>query len=210
MKKTSYKILVADDHQIFIDGLMMIFADIDYIEVIHVAKNGQEVLDIFEKNKIDLAILDVNMPKPNGFELCQVILENYKDTKIMILSMYGDENFMNEFTRMGVMAYVLKNAGKHELLEAIDHVLKGEMYISKDLRNKEEIVEDDFVKSLSLTKREKEIISLLAKEKSSQEIADALFISIYTVNTHRKNILHKLGIKNTAGLVKFASDNQLL
>lgn len=210
MKKTSYKILIADDHQIFIDGLMMIFADIDYIEVIHVAKNGQEVLDIFEKNKIDLAILDVNMPKPNGFELCQVILENYKDTKIMILSMYGDENFMNEFTRMGVMAYVLKNAGKHELLEAIDHVLKGEMYISKDLRNKEEIVEDDFVKSLSLTKREKEIISLLAKEKSSQEIADALFISIYTVNTHRKNILHKLGIKNTAGLVKFASDNQLL
>ncbi len=210
MKTTSYKILIADDHQIFIDGLMMIFADIDYIEVIHVAKNGQEVLDIFEKNKIDLAILDVNMPKPNGFELCQVILEKYKETKIMILSMYGDENFMNEFTRMGVMAYVLKNAGKHELLEAVDHVLKGEMYISKALRNKEEIVEDDFVKSLSLTKREKEIISLLAKEKSSQEIADALFISIYTVNTHRKNILHKLGIKNTAGLVKFASDNQLL
>lgn len=210
MKKTSYKVLIADDHQIFIDGLMMIFADIDYIEVIHVAKNGQEVLDIFEKNKIDLAILDVNMPKPNGFELCQVILEKYKETKIMILSMYGDENFMNEFIRMGVMAYVLKNAGKHELLEAIEHVIKGELYISKDLRSKQEVIEDDFVKSLSLTKREKEIISLLAREKSSQEIADALFISIYTVNTHRKNILHKLGIKNTAGLVKFASDNQLL
>ena len=210
MKKTSYKILIADDHQIFIDGLMMIFADIDYIKEIHVAKNGQEVLDIMEKNKIDLAILDVNMPKPNGFELCQIILEKYHHTKIMILSMYGDENFMNEFTRMGVLAYVLKNAGKFELLDAIDHVLKGEIYISKALRNKEENIEDDFVKSLSLTKREKEIISLLAKEKSSQEIADALFISIYTVNTHRKNILHKLGIKNTAGLVKFASDNQLI
>ncbi|MFN5706199.1 MAG: response regulator [bacterium] len=210
MKKTSYKILIADDHQIFIDGLMMIFADVENIELIHVATNGQEALDIFEKNEIDLAILDVNMPKPNGFELCQIILEKYKNTKIMILSMYGDENFMKEFTRMGVMAYVLKNAGKHELLDAVEHVLNGELYISKALRNKEELVEDDFVKSLSLTKREKEIISLLAKEKSSQEIADALFISIYTVNTHRKNILHKLGIKNTAGLVKFASDNQLL
>lgn len=210
MKKTSYKILIADDHKIFIDGLMMIFADIQYIDIIHVATNGQEVLDILEKQTIDLAILDVNMPKPNGFDLCRIIIDNYKETKIMILSMYGDENFMNEFIRMGVMAYVLKNAGKHELLEAIEHVLAGQLYISKDLRSKQEIIEDDFVKSLSLTKREKEIISLLAKEKSSQEIADALFISIYTVNTHRKNILHKLGIKNTAGLVKFASDNQLL
>ena len=135
MKKTSYKILIADDHQIFIDGLMMIFADVEFIEVIHVATNGQEVLDIFESNEIDLAILDVNMPKPNGFELCQIILEKYKSTKIMILSMYGDDNFMKEFTRLGVMAYVLKNAGKHELLEAVKNVLNGEIYISKDRIN---------------------------------------------------------------------------
>lgn len=209
MKKTSFKILIADDHQIFIDGLLMIFADIKFVDEIHVATNGLEVISILENHSIDLAILDVNMPKPNGFDLCRIILDKYIDTKVMILSMYGDENFMNEFIRMGVIAYVLKNAGKHELLEAIEHVIKGELYISKDLRSKQEVIEDDFVKSLSLTKREKEIISLLAREKSSQEIADALFISIYTVNTHRKNILHKLGIKNTAGLVKFASDNQL-
>ena len=100
---------------------------------------------------------------------------------------------------------------QHELIDALRCVIEGKNYISKALRsNPTESSEDNFVKSLTLTKREKEIIALLTQEKSSQEIADALFISVYTVNTHRKNILHKLGIKNTAGLVKFALDNQLI
>ena len=203
-------ILIADDHQIFIDGLKMIFADVSNIEQIYVATGGEEVLEIMSKELVDLAILDVNMPKPNGFDLCKIIIDQYPQTKIMILSMYGDEQFMDEFMRLGVSAYVLKNAGKYELLEAINVLIKGDVYISKALRKDDTVIKDDFVKSLSLTKREKEIIRLLCAEKNSQDIADALFISVYTVNTHRKNILHKLGIKNTAGLVKFASDNGLV
>lgn len=208
--KEKINILIADDHQIFIDGLKMIFADESSIDKIFVAIGGEEVLKIMTKTEIDLAILDVNMPKPNGFDLCKILVENYPLTKIMILSMYGDEQFMNEFMRLGVSAYVLKNAGKHELLEAINVIADGGVYISKALRNEDTELKDDFVKSLTLTKREKEIIKLLCAEKNSQDIADALFISVYTVNTHRKNILHKLGIKNTAGLVKFALDNQLI
>lgn len=203
------KILIADDHQIFLDGLKLIFSDLKEWQIVAEAIDGNQVIDFFKTKAIDLAILDVNMPKPNGFEVCKHIKQNYPLCKIMILSMYGDEQFMNEFIKMGVNAYVLKNAGKLELLAAIDAIQNNQTYISKALRiEKQE--EDSFVKSLSLTTREKEIIVLLAKEKSSQEIADALFISIFTVNTHRKNILHKLGIKNTAGLMKFASENQLL
>jgi DNA-binding NarL/FixJ family response regulator len=187
----------------------MIFSDHKEWKIVAEAKDGTEVLNYFNTTKIDLAILDVNMPKPNGFDLSKNIKQNFPNCKIMILSMYGDEQFMNEFVKMGVHAYVLKNAGKQELLEAMNAVLNNETYISKALRSTNEN-DDSFVKSLSLTQREKEIITLLAKEKSSQEIADALFISIYTVNTHRKNILHKLGIKNTAGLMKFASENNLL
>lgn len=203
------KLLIADDHQIFLDGLHLIFSDYPHVEIIAQAKDGNEVLNYLKTLAIDVAILDVNMPKPNGFELCKIIKDSYPNCKIMILSMYGDEQFMKEFIKMGVNAYVLKNAGKQELLEAINAVISGESYISKALRNNNEN-EDSFVKSLSLTNREKEIIVLLAREKSSIEIAETLFISVYTVNTHRKNILHKLGIKNTAGLVKFASENGLL
>lgn len=203
------RILIADDHQIFLDGLKLIFSDHTDWQIIAEANDGNQVLEYFKTKVIDLAILDVNMPKPNGFEICKHIKQNYPLCKIMILSMYGDEQFMNEFIKMGVNAYVLKNAGKVELIAAMDAILNDQIYISKALRI-EKKDEDSFVKSLSLTQREKEIIVLLAQEKSSQEIADTLFISIFTVNTHRKNILHKLGIKNTAGLMKFASENNLV
>lgn len=202
-------ILIADDHKLFIDGIKLIFSDHKSWNIIAEASNGQEVLDAFKKQNIDIAILDVNMPQPNGFELSKFIKENHPGCKILILSMYGDEQFMNEFIRIGVNGYVLKNAGKVELIDAMKSILNNQTYISQELRQVNS-PDDSFVKSLSLTQREKEIITLLSKEKSSQEIADALFISIYTVNTHRKNILHKLGIKNTAGLIKFATDNNLL
>lgn len=207
--KTKLKTIIADDHQMFLDGLKLIFSGNPNIDILAEAKSGEEVLEHFKRKSFNLAILDVNMPKPNGFELCKYIKQEFPECKIIILSMYGDEQFMNEFMKMGVNAYVLKNAGKVELLEALACILKNEFYISKELRANSQ-PDDSFVKSLSLTNREKEIIGLLAKEKSSQEIAESLFISIYTVNTHRKNILHKLGIKNTAGLMKFASENNLL
>lgn len=202
-------ILIADDHKLFIDGIKLIFSEYTSWNIIAEASNGQEVIDAFTTHKIDIAILDVNMPKPNGFELSKFIKANHSNCKILILSMYGDEQFMNEFVRIGVNAYVLKNAGKVELIAAMHTILNNQTYISQELRHANS-TDDSFVKSFSLTQREKEIINLLSKEKSSQEIADALFISIYTVNTHRKNILHKLGIKNTAGLIKFATDNNLL
>ncbi len=208
--RTSYNILIADDHQLFLDGLKLIFSNNDRYKIIAEANNGEDVLKALKTMPVDIAILDMNMPKPNGMELAKIIKKEYPDCKVIILSMYGEEAFMTESMKIGVSAYLLKNAGREELLLAISEVLRSNTYISKELRSTKELSSDHFVKSLSLTKREIEIISLLAKEKSSQEIADELFLSIYTVNTHRKNILHKLGIKNSAGLVKFAIDNNLI
>lgn len=207
-----HNILIADDHQIFLDGLFLIFSAVKEFEIVAQAHNGMEVMEHFSKHHIDIAILDINMPKLNGFETAKLIKEQYPTCKIIILSMYNDEQFVNEFMRSGAAAYVLKNAGKSELLNALQQASLGNTYISNELRKPYTLPseKDAFSKAMSLTKREMEIIKLLAQEKSSQEIADELFLSIYTINTHRKNILQKLGIKNAAGLVRFASDNELL
>jgi DNA-binding NarL/FixJ family response regulator len=205
-------ILIADDHQIFLDGLSLIFSAVKEFQIVAQAHNGIEVMEHFSQQPIDIAILDINMPKLNGFETAKLIREQFPACKIIILSMYSDQQFVTEFMRSGASAYVLKNAGKQELLNAMQEASLGNTYISNELRDPyiQPSEKDAFSKAMSLTKREMEIIKLLAREKSSQEIADLLFLSLYTVNTHRKNILQKLDIKNAAGLVRFASENELL
>jgi DNA-binding NarL/FixJ family response regulator len=211
MSKTKiFEILVADDHRIFLDGLKMIFAAESKYKIVAEASNGKDVLHYFQSHSPDFAIIDINMPKPNGFEICTEIKASHPHCKVIVLSMYNDPNFVKVFSKSGASAYVLKNAGKAELMNALDSALKGEFYISKELQAIPESPVDGFVKSQKLTKREVEIIQLLAKGESSTVIAKQLFLSTYTVNTHRKNILHKLGLKNVAELIGFASENQLL
>ncbi|AMS25754.1 hypothetical protein AEM51_00740 [Bacteroidetes bacterium UKL13-3] len=210
MKKI-LNIVVADDHQLFLDGLQLIFTNHPDYKIIAQAHNGNEVLEAFTKYPIDIAILDINMPKPNGFEICKILTKDYPECKVIVLSMYNEDQFVDEFMKSGATAYVLKNAGKTELFNAIDVAMKGGTYISKELQHyTSSEPKDGFVKTHTLTKREIEIIKLLALEKSSNEIAQHLFLSPFTVNTHRKNILQKLGLKNSAGLIKFASDNALI
>ncbi len=204
-------ILIADDHQMFLDGLKLIFSNIPAYNIVAEAKNGSEVIAAFNYTKIDLAILDINMPSPNGFETCKIINQNYPDCKVIMLTMYTEENFIREFSNSQASAYIIKNAGKAELIKAIEVAMIGGKYISAGLNKLNDFpIQDNFSKEFSLTKREIEIIGLLVQEKSSLEIAELLFISAFTVNTHRKNILKKLDIKNTAGIVKFAVQNGLI
>jgi two-component system nitrate/nitrite response regulator NarL len=209
-KNKIYDIIVADDHRIFLDGLKMIFESESNYRIVAEATNGKDVLAYFKSHSPDFAIIDINMPKPNGFEICTAIHATHPQCKIIVLSMYNDPQFVKVFNKSGASAYVLKNAGKSELLKALETALNGDFYISKELQDLETIEADGFVKSQKLTKRELEIIQLLSKGESSTSIAKQLFLSIYTVNTHRKNILHKLGLKNVAELIGFASENQLL
>jgi DNA-binding NarL/FixJ family response regulator len=204
------KVLIADDHQIFLAGLRMIFADNKDFFIAKEVNNGQEVLDAFRKEVFDFAILDINMPIFNGIVVCKKLAEKYPTCKVIFLTMYSDLKFVNEFAKSNAYGYVLKNAGKAELLKALVYANKGEKYISSELKYTTHWAELDSSKYQALTKREMEIIGLLAKGKSSQQIAEDLCLSVFTVNTHRKNILHKLQLKNAAGIVKFALENNMI
>ena len=203
------KVLIADDHQIFLEGLRLIFSQNKQFQIAKEVFNGQEVLNAFEENFYDFAILDINMAIYNGLETCKILSAKYPICKIIFLTMHSDRQFVNEFLKSIASAYVLKNSGKSELFLALKMADKGEKFISSALQLSSDKLDIDLPKFQSLTKREIDIIKLLVNGKNSQQIAEELFLSIFTVNTHRKNILHKLGLKNTAGIVKFAIDNNI-
>lgn len=208
------KVVIADDHQIFVDGISALLNEIPNIIVTATANNGKQVLDILKKTKVDIVILDINMPDMDGLETAKVIHEKYPGIKVLVLTMYVEKEIVIKLIKTGVMGYVLKNTGKQELEEAIASVMNGKKYYSSDVAftmldaklSAEHI--DDYKKTLpdtgSLTKREIEILKLIALEQTTPEISKALFISAYTVETHRKNLIKKLGVKNLAGLVRYA------
>ncbi len=206
-------LLIADDHPLFLDGIEMIFSQTEKYKIVARAGNGQEVLEQLQLQKIDIAILDINMPAPNGFDLCKIIHDKYPSCQIVMLSMYHDHQFVDEILRTGAKAYLLKNAGKEDIFAALDEIELGHLYVSKDIKrysiDNTSQKQAEFLKSFSLTKRELEVVRHIVSGKNSQEIAEILNLSTYTINTHRKNILQKLGLKNSAALVKFAMTHQL-
>ncbi len=210
------KILLADDHKIFREGITALLCKEKEIESITEASNGKEVLRLVDAQFYDVIILDIDMGSPNGIEITETITKNNPNTNILILSMLGLPDFIMQALESGAKGYILKNAGKDELLTAIKCVSRGDSYFSKDVSvslmkqiqnpGKEKLKRAD----IPLSKREVEILKLISQEYSNQEIAEKLFISIRTVDTHRRNLLEKLGIKNNVGLVKYAISKGLL
>lgn len=203
------RILIADDHQLFLAGLKLVFTGNNEYKIAAEVNSGTEVMHAFTKAHFDIAILDINMPGENGLKVCKWIKENYPNCAVIILTMFSDAQFVNEFLQGEASAYVLKNAGKAEILNAIKYAEEGKKYISKELVHTSEKYDMDLSKIHSLTRRELDIIKLLVSGKNSQQIAEELYLSVFTVNTHRKNILHKLNLKNAAGIVKFALENNI-
>ncbi len=207
-------VIVADDHQIFLDGLLALLQDVENLNIIGTAINGLDVLELLKSLTIDLVILDINMPQMDGIELNKVIKKEYPNVKTLVLSTHSDPDKISSLTKGKANGYLLKNCGKMELLEAIYTIVNyNTNYFSSEVKekymnsvfnpnNKEEHIEE-------LSKREIEIINLITQEYTAQEIAEKLFISPHTVNTHRKNLLAKLNVKNLAGLVRYAVKNGL-
>ena len=203
------RILLVDDQSIILDGIGAILAQSPIMEVVGCASNGVQALQRARELKPELVVMDINMPGMDGVEATRKLLRASPGTKVLVLSMYGHSEFVRELMGVGVRGYLLKTTGKDELLHALSVVSKGDTYIARELRAVMESA--DRFKDRSgetiygaLTKREVEIVRLIIGERTSQEIADALFISTPTVETHRRNILHKLDVRNTAGLVKYA------
>jgi len=209
------KIFIADDHQMFIDGIKAILKDEAGIQVVGEARNGMEVLEQLEQIKTDLLLLDINMPVMDGIETTRHLRKTFPGIKILMLTMYNNHEFISGLVHEGASGYILKNTGKKELIEAIITVHKGNNYFSKEvtetvMQHLHKKPADQKVESVQLTRREKEILVLISREFSTRQIADELFISPNTVETHRKNLMSKLNVKNIAGLVKFALQTGLI
>ena len=207
------RILIADDHQMFIDGVKAILKGVKNISVSGEALNGKDAIELFNKEEYDLVIADIEMPEMNGIELTKIIKEKNPEIKVLIVTSHPDRSFIEETIEAHADGYILKNTSKQELIDAITKVADGGGYYSNEILSilseihleKAKIHEETEV----LTPREKEIISLICKEHCNTEIADILFISPLTVETHRKNIYRKTKTKTIVGLIKYAIENKL-
>jgi DNA-binding NarL/FixJ family response regulator len=196
----TYNIGITDDHVLFAEGLSNIISGSSDLQLSFVAASVPEMFSLLRQHPIDFLLLDINLPPYNGLELLTKIKEEYRGLKIMILSMYQPSDIGLNLANFKGDAYVLKISGKNILEEAFEGMKKGVLYLDPNIIVAHTF-EDSFTQQLRLTKREKEIISLIAIGKTSKEIAEALFVAELTIKTHRKNIGKKLGTKNVANLI---------
>lgn len=207
-------ILIIDDHPLVTDGIQMMLKDVDYLFVAGKAKTGAEALTFLETNSPEIILLDISLPDIDGLQLCDKIREKNKQSKILGLTSANDASIITQLLHRGANGYLLKNMERNELLEAIDKVLDGRIYLSKAANEK--VLEQfssvsNAINSLpALTRREKELLQLLEDGLNGPQIADKLFISHYTVETHRKNLMQKLNVSSTQQLLKMAREKKLI
>jgi len=213
------KITLIDDHQIVRDGIRALLESIENIEVIGEASSVKEFLENNKSVQPDILITDIAMPEISGIELTKMINENEntKNIKVLILSMYTNEDFIFNAIKAGAKGYLPKNTNRNELFEAIKTIYNGEEYFSESISN---IILKSYIrkaksyeqseKKETLSSRETEILKLFAQGLSNQEIADKLFISIRTVESHKNHIMQKLELKSTVDLIKFAIKNKII
>ncbi len=211
------KIFVTDDHELYLEGLCLLLEKQDEITVIGSSLTAQELLLNLTILDIDVLLLDVHLPDIEEAELLQEIRRLKPNTKVLYLTMMRGTRYVHKLMKYGVQGYLLKSAGIDELLMAIKAVASGATYYSKEINItgmdgdfRSTITIDDKHINEILSKREIEILKFICKEYSNAAIAEKLFLSVSTVETHRKNLIAKLGVNNTVGLVKFAIKNNLI
>ncbi|WP_025761731.1 response regulator transcription factor [Dyadobacter tibetensis] len=214
MNTKKARVILIDDHQIVLDSLSVLLSSFDDIDVVSVFTNGHHALRYLEDNAVDLVITDMRMPVINGIELCASIKDKQPETRLIMLTMVEDAKQIRSAIKMGVHGYVLKMADADELIFAIRTVLEGKKYFSDEVVIELAIFQDDKLSKpggyANLTIRELEILRLVAREMSTNEIAEKLFISVATVETHRRNLMQKIGAKSVVGLVLFAVKHELV
>lgn len=210
------RILLADDHQIVLDSLSNLLSSVEGIEVIGKVINGKLALELLKHTEVDMLIADLNMPECGGVELCVQIRQRFPSVKILMLTMADDIQNIRAAIRAGAMGYVLKRAGLDELKKAIFSLQHNQKYFSDEViaelvsGSGENVETFQRKPSILLTEREIEVLKLIAQEYSTPQIAEKLFISIATVETHRQRMSQKIGVKGAVGLVLYAMKQGLL
>lgn len=204
------KVLLADDHKIVRDGLRNLLEKQQDITVAGEAEDGREALQLARKLSPDVVIMDIAMPDLNGIEATRQILSEIQNVKIVALSMHSDKRYVSEMLKAGASAYLLKDCAFEELITAIRTIMKGKIYLSPGIAG---VVIEDYIRKGSktdssvfslLSDREREVLQLMAEGRTTKEIAEHLYVSVKTVETHRTNIMTKLDIHSIAELTKYA------
>ena len=214
-KPSSIQVFIIDDHQMFINGIQSMFADHALIRIVGVSTSGKEALQQLRQLMADVVLLDINLPDIDGIELNKRLQREFPHLKVIALTMHHEASFIQSMIRHGARAYVLKNSGQEQLQQAITAVAAGDTYFGDEV--KEALMQGMLPESSTshamipkLSRREREVLTLIIQEFTTSEIAEKLFISQNTVETHRKNLLQKLNVRNTAGLVRFAMEKGLV
>jgi two-component system, NarL family, response regulator NreC len=208
------KLVIADDHEIFRDGFKLMLTKYPEIFLAGEAENGKQLVELVQKIKPDVVITDIKMPMMDGIEATKKIIELLPNTGIIGLSMFDEDDLIVDMLEAGAKGFLIKNAGKEQIIEAIKTVYNNDPYYCKSTSHKltNMIAKSKFnpykiTPKVTFNEREKEIITLICKEFANKEIADKLFLSVRTVEGHRLKILEKMNVKNTVGLVVYAIKN---
>jgi DNA-binding NarL/FixJ family response regulator len=200
-------VFIVDDHYMVIEGIRSLLQDEKSIEWTGHARNASSCLAFLSQRQPDIILMDINLPDKNGIDLCKEVKEKYPSVAIIGLSTFNQQSFIQKMMDNGASGYVLKNATQQELMEAITEVFNGRTYLSFEAGQTLQKQKDT---SIVLTRREKEVLELIAAGMTNNEIATKLFVSSTTVDTHRKNLLSKFEVKNTASLIKMAVQMQMI
>ena len=208
------EIAITDDHTIVIEGIRTMLKSNKEIVISQSFTNITDTFNGLDKN-VKVLLLDINLPDGNGITACKDLLQKFPNLRIIALTNFEDVSFIKQIIKNGAMGYLLKNTGKNELVNTIKTVLEGERYLPQNIQ--EMLLNESLGKTSAssffipkLTSREKEILELIIKEYTTEEIAEKIFISIKTVESHRSNLIQKLGVKNSAGLVRVAFEKGLI
>lgn len=201
------KVFIVDDHYMVVEGIRSLLQNEKGIEWAGHAMNAASCLAFLQRQQPDIILMDINLPDKNGIDLCKEVKEKHPSVFIIGLSTFNQQSFIQKMMDSGASGYVLKNATQEELMEAISVVIKGKIYFSDEAS---QVLTKTDANPILLTRREKEVLELIAEGLTNNEIAQKLFVSPTTIDTHRKNLLAKFGVRNTASLIRDATKLQFI
>lgn len=205
------KVFIVDDHPVVLEGMKYLLHLNEQIEVKGGCETGREALDFLSRDRADVILLDINLPDINGIDLCKQIKQLHPDIFIIAISIYNERSMITKMLQNGATGYLLKNASTQELLTAIQTVYNKSLYFSADVQKSLfEAALDDPLDLPRLTRREEEVLRSIGEGKTTNEIAEQLFVSPHTIETHRRNLMQKFNVSNSAALIKMATQYKLI
>lgn len=201
--------MVVDDHPMVLEGMQSMLAQIRFVELISLAANAYEAIEKLQQHVVDIVLTDINMPEMSGIELAEKINKEFPAVKVVAMSTFKERSYISKMIQHGAAGYLLKSASREEIEEAILSVYEGRLYMSLEL-NMSNDEKQEMKNTPVLSTREKEVLLLIADGLTNPQIAAKLFLSLHTVDSHRKNLLTKFAVNNTASLIKLAAKNGML